>query len=235
MRLSGFDIAALVVATIAWSVIAHPANSAEIQAPPPNEQDWVEMPAEEVMPADAPKSAESMAAEEVRDFLGIVYEGGGWTVYKHVPTNEDSNLERCDAYAIYDHGFIRLRYDASTRRVEMTFSDHHSRSVKDGENVQVGTIIGNSHKIKRDEFMFVSHGQSFSVTDGVTPAGSREFMSSFNHEILTSLSKAEVLIFYHNKKVVAAFNLSGSARAIKSLRQCGVELADIDPEDVFAQ
>ena len=76
-------------------------------------------------------------------------------------------------------------------------------------------------------------GTAFTVdTD---PDGRRIFVSDKLMEpALSDFENATAVTFFYNDKQIAAYQLTGSAAALKAVEQCSMQVHHINPKDVFA-
>lgn len=176
-------------------------------------------PGEIVQPLDGAGSSEGKETS-------FYWQKGGWNIII------DTDKRYCMLSASYKSGrFFSVFYKPKDKNVTLYFTDPNSTSLQDGEKKNLQVILRSPRMTFDDgwgerEFTVGRKADYENVT----------FISfSFSPEMLDDLAANESIGFFYNDKVVAVFDLVGSAEAIKQLRTCAYKAANINPKDVFAQ
>ena len=146
----------------------------------------------------------------------------GWSIYK--------NKTDCSAYSVFaDDESVGISYDASDRSTSIVFTNADATSLAEGDTRTIDIYLKAADGSLDDGW----RGTAFTVSTDAQ--GRRIFVSQKLMEpALTDLKNAAAVTFFYNDKMIAAYQLAGTAAALSKVEQCSMKVHHINPKDVFA-
>lgn len=147
---------------------------------------------------------------------------GSWSIYRNKTT--------CSAYSTFADGeSLGISYDASDRSTSVVFTNANATSLAQGDTRTIDIYL------KRPDGSLDDSRRGTGFTIDTDSGGRRIFVSGELPEpALSDFENASAVTFFYNDKMIAAYQLTGSAAALKTVEQCSMKLHDINPKDVFA-
>jgi hypothetical protein len=109
------------------------------------------------------------------------------------------------------------------------FTDADATSLNQGDTRTIDVYL------KRTDGSLDEGWQATAFTVDTDPDGRRIFVSQkLKEPALADLEQATAVTFFYNDKEIAAYQLAGSAAALKAVEQCSMKVHNINPKDVFA-
>jgi hypothetical protein len=146
----------------------------------------------------------------------------GWSIYR--------NKADCSAYSVFaDDESVGISYDASDRATSIVFTDADATSLDEGDTRTIDIYL------KRTDGSLDDRWKGTEFTVGTDADKRRIFVSAkLDEPALNDFKNATAVTFFYNDKKIAAYQLAGSAAALKAVKQCSQRLHHINPNDVFA-
>lgn len=148
-----------------------------------------------------------------------------WSVYAY--PEEDS----CEIGIVPKEGeYLTLRHDPRDKTAHLMITNNAATSKGDGETVSLDIVF-----LVAKDFGKRWNDTKFIVK--VMPNGNRALISeALNQNFLSAFAESEVLaVVTKSWSIVGGLNLSKSALAVKALRQCALEAAELNPNDPFLE
>ncbi|RYG88920.1 MAG: hypothetical protein EON59_02875 [Alphaproteobacteria bacterium] len=153
-----------------------------------------------------------------------VWSSGSWQVYSY--PDEDM----CDIGFPTESGeYVTIGYSPKNKTANLLVTNRYATSLKTGDRRKLQVFFGNSpaqpalveHTLLF-EVVKLGEQRAFSAAE-TYPSFLRDFAS---HSVMSVMAPTG--------KAVAAIQLKGSAEAVKQLRQCALQAAEMDPRDPFS-
>jgi hypothetical protein len=153
----------------------------------------------------------------------VYWKQGSWTVY---PFKDE---ESCDlGYKEANNEYLTIAYSAKEKFFRILITNKDASSLKNDQVVSLNVYFTKNGKMAEswnpiDFSARRMEGQSpILVSDMITSKALSDFEKNDVFAVMT-----------RSDKIVSAYRLEGSAKAIEQLRSCGSDVAGINPNDPF--
>lgn len=154
-----------------------------------------------------------------------IWSKGNWRLFSY----DDEDM--CDlGFSLPDGEYVTIGYSPKVRSANLMVTNQHATSRKSGETARL-TVVFTSPALKR---IVARRDLDFEVLE---LADRRAFSALKTYpEFLDDLSAAGAMgVFTSSGALVRAISLDHSADAVRALRSCALEAAELDPRDPFLE
>jgi hypothetical protein len=144
----------------------------------------------------------------------------GWSLYRY--------SDNCLGIAVYKLGNLAVRYDAKPHTTTVAFSYPDGTSLSEGDEKTIAMYL-----VKQDGSLD-SGWKSLKFTTRII--GNKPLLTSpkLLDPAFSDLHSAKTVGFFYNDKLILSFDLKGLGAALDEIKQCSMQVNNLNPRDVFA-